>query len=342
MSVKRITSLKSRYVVILVILAAVFSLFIGCGSIPKVSQKVIDEYKPEVIPGEGETLVYVFRQSTMVGAAMTISVGYNDKLIGVLGSGTYCMFKATAGILTANLLQGSIPIAYYRLDNRPGETVYLYFEYTKGKFSEVPSNQAIAMITKFEKKQTLAYPKPNPVYETGLINPGVQGITLMKPVYSILEPDADHAVITFIRASKFVKNFDIGIWNKDGLLGTLKGQTYFQTKMYPGRHMFFGKSEHWSVLEAEVEAGKNYYVQVTLSMGWTQGHVRLIPIKSDTEQAKIDKWLAGSQQITLDENSMDEAIQKRQKAALPFIESTIQGVKDGKIETRSLEARDGR
>ncbi|RLC07264.1 MAG: hypothetical protein DRI57_26170 [Deltaproteobacteria bacterium] len=43
---------KCRHMMIFVILAAIFSLFIGCGSIPKVSQKVIDEFKPEVIPEE--------------------------------------------------------------------------------------------------------------------------------------------------------------------------------------------------------------------------------------------------------------------------------------------------
>jgi len=73
-------------------------------------------------------------------------------------------------------------------------------------------------------------------------------------------------------------------------------------------------------------------------MGWTQGHVRLIPVKSDTEQTKIDEWLAGSQQITLVENTMDDTIKQRLNSALPFIESTMQRVKDGKIETRSLEA----
>ena len=335
-STDQVGFLKNRHIMAFVVFAATVSLFIGCVSMPKVSQKVIDEYKPEVIPGEGETLVYVFRQSTMLGAAMTISVGYNDKLVGTLASGTYCMFKANAGILTVNLLQGNIPLKYYRLDNRPRETVNLYFEYSSGKFFEVPIDQAIAMITKFKKRENLPIPKPNPIYETGLINPGVLGLTLMRPADSKLEPDSKHAVITFVRASKFAKEFDIGIWNKDGLVGTLKGQTYFQVKVPPGKHLFFGKSEHWSVLEADVEAGKDYYVQVTLSMGWTQGHVRLLPVNADTQKSKLGEWLGESKHMVLDEYAMDDTVKQRLNAALPLIENTIQAVKEGKIETRRL------
>ncbi|RLC07265.1 MAG: hypothetical protein DRI57_26175 [Deltaproteobacteria bacterium] len=250
------------------------------------------------------------------------------------------MFKTKAGVLTVNLLQGNMPLAHYPLDNRPGETVYLYSEYPKWDVYEVPKDQAIAMITKFTKRETLPTPKPNQRYTTTLMNPGVVGLKLMKPTSSELKPDSEHAIITFVRASGFARNFDIGIWNKSGLLGTLTGKTYFQIRVPPGRHWFFGKSEHWSVVDAEVEAGKNYYIQVALSMGMTQGHVRLLPVSSDKQKRKLGEWIDASSLMTLDEGAIDDSVRQRLDAALPLIEKTIQDVNEGKTETRKLSASD--
>ena len=92
----------------------------------------------------------------------------------------------------------------------------------------------------------------------------------MKKSDKALEANEGDAIISFIRDQSFAKEMTFGIWSKDRFLGNLKGETFFQITVPEGKHLFFGKAERWSVLEADVEAGKKYYVHVTVNMGWTQ------------------------------------------------------------------------
>jgi hypothetical protein len=106
--------------------------------------------------------------------------------------------------------------------------------------------------------------------------------------------------------------------------------------------MFFGKYEQWSVLEAEVEAGKNYYVQVTISRGWRMPHVRIIPVKKDIEQSVIDSWMSFSEWLVFDEQNLKISIKERMEAAVPFIEKAIETVRENLQETRVLNVADSR
>ena len=318
-------------------LVLIISIFCGCGGLPKASVSQIEQFRPVVTPGPNETLIYLFRQSTMVGAAMTVSAGYNEKLLAKLSSGSYCYFLTPADLVTVHILQANMPVAYCRVDNRPNETVYLYYEYTKGKLYEVPKENAIAMISKFKKKDHIAEYKKNPAYETALINPGFVDLYLMKESSVSKEASQEEALITFIRDRSFVKEIPFGIWSKDHFLGNLKGETYFQIAVPAGKHLFFGKSEHWSVLEADVEAGKRYFVHVTVNMGWTQAHIRLLPVNEDTEESELKQWLEKSERITIDQSLMDDKVTQRLNSSLPIIEEAAELVSQGKIEKRMLK-----
>lgn len=333
---------RTKLLMCLILSSVIAGMVTGCASVPTVDQATLDAYKPETVPGADETVVYVFRQSAFLGAAVTISVGVNDQWIADLGSGSYCMTKIAAGVVTLTLSQGSIPVFFLNLDDRPGEIVYVYLEYTKGKTYEIPQEQAVPMILNFTQKENFDEEKPNPAYATAMINPGLMKIDPMVPSADSMKPDADTAVITFVRASDFAEAFAVGIWNSDGFLGDLKGKKYFQVRVPPGKHTFFGKGEHWSVLEATVDAGKEYFVQVTYTMGWSQGHVRLLPVTAETDQDTLDEWIGGSERIKLDETKITEAVSKRLSAALPLIEAAKQKVEDETIEKRILAVGDSR
>jgi len=114
---------------------------------------------------EDETQIYVFRQKSMVGAMLTMSVGVNDRLVAQLKSSTYCTFTEKAGYVTVYLLQANVPIASVILDNRPGEIVYLNYDYKRGKVTEIPRSQGLALVDRYQKRPNLAEYKPNPVYK---------------------------------------------------------------------------------------------------------------------------------------------------------------------------------
>ena len=291
---------------------------------------------------EGDTQIYVFRTKSLVGGIMTVSVGVNDRLVAQLKSSSYCMFKEKAGPITVNILQADMPSASIAVDQRPGELVFLSFDYRRGTLIEIDRSRGLDLLNKYEEMPNLTISKPNPAYVVGLMNPGSIDHSLMKTSGVLLQPDADHAVITFVGDYEKFKTVPVGIWTEDKFLGSLNGNSLFQTKVPPGKHMFFGKYEQWSVLEAEVEAEKNYYVQVTISRGWRMPHVRIIPVKKDIEQSVIDSWMSFSEWLVFDEQNLKNSIKERMEATVPFIEKAIETAQENLQETRVLNVADSR
>ena len=291
---------------------------------------------------EDESQIYVFRQKSMVGAIMTVSVGVNDRLVAQLKSSSYCVFKEKAGPMTVNILQASMPVASVAVDRRLGERVFLSYDYKKGTLTEIARSRGLELLKKYKEMPNLTIHKPNPGYIIGLMNPGQTKDSLMKRSEDLLNPDADHAVITFVGDYEKFKTIPVGVWSESNFLGRLNGHSLFQIKVAPGKHLYFAKYERWSVLEAEVEAGKSYYIQVTISRGWSQAHVRLIPVKDDTGQSVIENWMRYSERLEFNEQNSQIFIEERVEAARPFIQKAIGMVQDKSQETRVLNASDSR
>jgi len=322
------------------VLVFILSLILlsGCAGKLTADKKLIEQYTPPVALEKNEKLVYVIRQNTIVGAANVVNVALNDKIITKINVGEYCYFKVDDGINTLNLEQ-IVPFYYYRLENTPGN---LYIYYTVGRASELPEDLGITAVMKSKKAQYFYEPANNVHYVSALMNPGILKLYLMEETDVAVYPDTENATITFIRPQSYAKNLAIGIWSENKFLGNLKGETYFQIKVPAGKYNFLGKSEHFSVLKAEVEAGKNYFIQVAASMGWAQAHIRLLPVTSDKEQSEIQKWLDNSKRVIIDETAIDTQIKKRLDLALPYIKKALSDVNEGKAESRYLSKGDGR
>lgn len=332
---------KNRNLYLSLVLILSLGLFSGCSSKLVVNKKLIDQFVPAVVLEKNESLVYVIRQSSMLGGARGLYVALNDQIIANIHSGKYCYFKVKDGINTINLEQ-IMPFHFYRLDNRPGETLYLYFEMTSGKFLELPEDLGITAVMKAKKAKDIGRPKNNKGYVSAIMNPGLLNLYLMKETAENIGPDKENAIITFIRPQSFVKEMAFGIWSENAFLGNLKGESYFQIKVPAGKHTFFGRSEQFSVLEAEVEAGKHYFVKVRATMGWAQAHIRLLPVKIDEKQSAIQKWLDNSKQVIIDDAAIDTQIKSRLNLALPYIERALNNVNSGEAESRYLNKTDGR
>lgn len=325
----------------ILLLFCVFALS-GCGSKLTVNNELNKQFSSPVNISEDESLVYVIRQSSMLGAARGLYVALDDKIVGNVNSGTYCYFRTKNDINTVNLEQ-VVPFGYTRIDNRKGEEIFLYFEMSTGKFTELEKELGMTAVMKSSlAKDIVGGSKNNNGFISGLINPNLVGLNLMKETDEQLVPDGDNSVITFIRAQSFITDMAFGIWDEQGFLGNLKGQSYFQIKVPAGKYNFFGKSEHFSVLEANITGGKHYFVQVAANMGWSQPHIKLLPVNGETEQKDLDKWVNGSKKVKLDDAAIDETIKKRLDLALPHIEEALTKVKNGQLESRKLTADDGR
>lgn len=121
------------FIIYLILLVSI--VFGGC-SANTYSAKVATFKEPAPL-GKNETSIFVFRENTAFGAARKFAIICNDTVKGVLTSGTFCQFnvKSEENEIVAYM---SGPIMHYRVQDRPGETVYLFCKmgYASGMFIE--------------------------------------------------------------------------------------------------------------------------------------------------------------------------------------------------------------
>ena len=309
----------------------------GCASSPKVKPKLVEQYQQPVAVDENETLVYVIRQSAFAGSAQQVWVGCNDEFKAQIASGTYCFFKVPADINTINLRQMQIPFGFFQVDFRPGETVFLFFETKKGQFHEVDQDLGKTLVMESSLSKPYKGDHKNTDFEIGLMNPGFVNLHMMKPSETPPIVDDGHAVVTFLRPQKFIGFMSFGIWNQDGLLGNLKGQTCFSVKLTPERHTFIANSRYYSALTADLEPGRHYYVVVEASRGWSQANINFEPVAKDVRQSTIEKWLKSCTAVTLDQDAVNEKVRKRLDAALPLVKRTVEQVTSGGLKAQVLQ-----
>jgi len=111
----------------------------------------ITEFVEPKIPQHDETSIFVFRENSVFGSARKFAIICNDTVMGVLTPGTFCQFnvKSAQNEIVAYM---SAPIMHYRIQDRPGENVYLFCKmgYTTGMFiEEIDKVTAESLINEF-------------------------------------------------------------------------------------------------------------------------------------------------------------------------------------------------
>lgn len=93
-------------------------------------------------------------------------------------------------------------------------------------------------------------------------------------------PDApnDKAVVYFARTSSL--GFAINFVYFDSLqaIGRFNGPKYMRYECEPGKHLFWARSENRDFVEADLEAGKIYFIEVEVKMGAVKAGVELSPV----------------------------------------------------------------
>lgn len=89
---------------------------------------------------------------------------------------------------------------------------------------------------------------------------------------------ADKAVVYFVRASGLGAAINFHYYDGDQLIGKFNGSKYLRYECDPGKHLFWGRSENRSFVEAELAAGNIYLIDVRPQMGGLKAAVSLQPI----------------------------------------------------------------
>jgi hypothetical protein len=326
---------KSRKILFSVLLLTIF-LTMAILPITRAEESGVSQSAPAA----DEMRVYFIRESAMYGAVRHIWVACDEKVIASIGSGNYCCFKVKTGPSIINVVQAKTPAGFYLVKFRPGETVYLLYKITKGTITEVTPDVGEKYLAKTKEALLNEEANPNDAYEFSLINPGFFGEELMKSTRETINPDSEEAVITFTRPGSLFKIAPFGIWDEDGYLGTLKAKTYFQVKVKPGKHFFIGKARDFSVVEADVEAGKQYYIEFKASMSWLFANIKLEPIKKGEDDI-LPELLKGSL-VTYDESKVSDNLKALMDKSKVVVDGVLKKVANGEIEASKLSIEDGR
>lgn len=98
---------------------------------------------------------------------------------------------------------------------------------------------------------------------------------------------ADKAVVYFARTSSIGFAINFTYFDSAIVIAKLSGTNYVRYECTPGSHLFWGRSENKDFVEAELEAGKIYFIEVIPMMGVLKASILLNPV--DPSEEKVMK-----------------------------------------------------
>ena len=150
-------------------------------------------------------------------------------------------------------------------------------------------------------------------------------------------PD-DKAVVYFIRASSMGFAIKFTYLDSASVIGRFNGPKYIRYECAPGHHLFWARSENRDFVEAEVEAGKIYFIEAMPQMGALKAGVHLKPV--DPTDEKTLKRILKLMKKKKPESFTREELEKETERASEIIERGLeryQQEKEGQKPITRLE-----
>lgn len=95
----------------------------------------------------------------------------------------------------------------------------------------------------------------------------------------VVTADENSGVVYFVRDSAFGgAGISYFIFEDTKKIGLLKSGTYFIHKTTPGKHTYLAETEARAAVTLDVEAGKTYYIEGNVGMGFWAGRPQLTEI----------------------------------------------------------------
>ncbi len=96
-------------------------------------------------------------------------------------------------------------------------------------------------------------------------------------------PSSGKALVYFMRPSGMGFAINFQIWDGDHFIGLSQAKSYFAYECAPGRHLFIGMAENKRGVEADLEAGKSYYIITQVKMGAWRARMAFVPVTRGSE-----------------------------------------------------------
>lgn len=104
-------------------------------------------------------------------------------------------------------------------------------------------------------------------------------------------PDApaDKALIYVVRPTMFGNKVQTKLAADGQFKGVNRGNNYFFFTLEPGNHTFCSQAENKSTLSLNVEAGKTYYLQQQIKMGFMKARTKLVALSEAEGKEALGK-----------------------------------------------------
>lgn len=158
-------------------------------------------------------------------------------------------------------------------------------------------------------------------------------------------PPQDKAFVYFMRPSGLGFAIHFQIWDSKQLIGLAQAKSYFVYECDPGNHLFIGIAENKRAVEADLEAGKSYYILTQVHMGGWKARMGFIPVKRNSEHwNKVDEYKKELKFTVSDKNQLDQWRAAKQAKGDATITNTIGylNTDEGKQYVSTLSKEDGR
>lgn len=158
-------------------------------------------------------------------------------------------------------------------------------------------------------------------------------------------PPADKALVYFMRPSGFGFAIHFQIYDRYDLIGLSQAKSYFAYPCDPGKHIFIGVAENKRAVEADLEAGKSYYIITGVHMGGWKARMSFVPVTRGSEfWDKVEAYKRDLNFVVPVEGEIDKWVAKRETKVQTKIAETIAylGTPEGKKYVSTLSKEDGR
>ena len=110
-----------------------------------------------------------------------------------------------------------------------------------------------------------------------------------KKTHPTPEPPPDKGLVYIVRPTMYGNKIQTKVAVNGKWIGANRGHNYFFVTLDPGEHYFCSKAENKSVMALKVEAGKTYFVEQKIKMGFMKARNKLELLPDEEGKKKLAK-----------------------------------------------------
>jgi len=149
------------------------------------------------------------------------------------------------------------------------------------------------------------------------------------------------ALVYFMRPSGMGFAVHFQIWDSDHFVGLSQAKSYFAYECDAGKHLFMGIAENKLALDADLEAGKTYFVGTNVRMGAWKARMDFTPVTRGSELwDKVEGYKSALNFVIVKEEERAKWEAAKKAEAQKYI--AFFNTAEGKPYIRKLNKEDGR